>query len=75
MNQPLHPPQPNSPNSDRATTWALIEKGSFTPEGVAIRDGSYVADPNFDMTVVIYQGGCYGYGPEKPAQQPATFGD
>ena len=62
----VHPPQPNGPNSEKAEVWALIEKGSFTPDGVAIRDGSYVADPNFDMTVVIYQGGCYAYGPDKP---------
>jgi RNA polymerase sigma factor (sigma-70 family) len=71
----VHPPQPNSPNSERSTSWALIERGSFTPDGVAIRDGSYVADPNFDMTVVIYQGGCYGYGPDKPLKKLAIPGN
>ena len=71
----VRPPQPNPPESERSTNWALIEKGSFTPDGVAVRDGSYVADPNFDMTVVIYQGGCYGYGPDKPIGKPVTFGD
>ena len=61
----VHPPQPNSPNSKNAETWALVMKGSFTPDGIAIRNGSYLADPNYDMTVVIYNAGYYGYGPDK----------
>ena len=64
----VYPPQPNSPDSANAETWALVEKGSFTSDGKAIRDGSYVADPEYDMTVVIYQGGCYSYGPDKKSK-------
>ncbi len=57
----VHPPQPNSPKSENAESWALIAKGSFTADGKAVRDGSYEADPEYDMTIVIYQGGWYGY--------------
>jgi RNA polymerase sigma factor (sigma-70 family) len=62
----VHPPQPNSPNSERAETWALVEKGNFTPDGIPIRDGSNLADPDYDMYVVIYRGGSYGYGMAHP---------
>ncbi|HEY5043207.1 MAG TPA: sigma-70 family RNA polymerase sigma factor [Verrucomicrobiae bacterium] len=61
----VHPPQPNSPDSKNAETWALVMKGSFTPDGIAIRDASYLSDPDYDMTIVIYNGGSYGYGPDK----------
>ncbi|MEY2429765.1 MAG: hypothetical protein QOJ40_2650, partial [Verrucomicrobiota bacterium] len=54
--------QPNSPNSERAETWALVEKGTLTPDGIPILDGSNLADPDYDKTVVIYRGGYYGYG-------------
>jgi RNA polymerase sigma factor (sigma-70 family) len=66
----VHPPQPSSPNSERAKTWAIVEKGSFTPEGVPIRDGSNLADAEYDQYVVIYrgQGGYYGYGVGRPAK-------
>jgi hypothetical protein len=64
----VHPPQPTSPNSKNAETWALVMKGSFTRNGTAIRDGSYLADPEKDMTVVVYNGGYYGYGPDKPSK-------
>jgi hypothetical protein len=62
----VHPPSPSSPNSERAETWAIVEKGSFTPDGIPIRDGSNLADPDNDMYVVIYRGGAYGYGMGKP---------
>jgi RNA polymerase sigma factor (sigma-70 family) len=55
-------PQPNSPNAERAATWALVAKGSFTSNGIAIRDGNILADPDYDMYMVIYRGGSYGYG-------------
>ena len=61
----VHPPQPNSPNSERAETWALVEKGNFTPDGIPIRDGTNLSDPDYDMYVVIYRGGYYGYGTGK----------
>lgn len=64
----VRPPQPSGENSERAKVWALIEKGSFTPDGTAIRNGSYSADSDYDMTMVIYQGGHYGYGPDKIAK-------
>jgi hypothetical protein len=53
----VHPPQPSGPNSDRAETWALVEKGDGTP------GGSSLADPDYDGHVVIYRGGFYGFGP------------
>jgi len=62
----VHPPQPNSPGSERAETWALVEKGNFTPDGIPIRDGSNLADPEYDMYVVIYRGGSYMYGTGRP---------
>lgn len=58
----VKPPKPSSPNSERAESWAIVEKGNFTPDGIPIRDGSNLSDPDFDMYVVIYQGGHYGYG-------------
>jgi myosin heavy subunit len=61
----VHPPHPSSPNSERAGTWALVEKGSFTPNGALVPDGSALADRDYDMHIVIYQGGFYGYGAEK----------
>jgi RNA polymerase sigma factor (sigma-70 family) len=68
----VHPPQPNAGSSKNAAVWALVEKGSFTPEGIPIRDGSYVADPEYDMTMVIYNGGSYGYGPDKHRKRTAS---
>src|SRR5438477_1722126 len=62
----VHPPKPSSPNSERAETWAIVEKGNFTPDGIPIRDGSNLADPDHDMYIVIYRGGFYGYGTGKP---------
>lgn len=56
----INPPQPSSPNSDRARTWALIEKGAFGPDG--IQNPSALSDPEYDMYLVIYQGGHYGSG-------------
>jgi RNA polymerase sigma factor (sigma-70 family) len=67
----VHPPQPNAPESVNAETWAMVEKGSFTSDGVPIRDGSNLADPEYDMYVVIYRGGYYGYGTGKP--RPASY--
>jgi hypothetical protein len=64
----VKPPQPNSPNSERAETWALVEKGAFTPAGIPIRDGSILADPEYDMYQVIYRGGSYGYGADKTSK-------
>jgi len=58
----VKPPKPSSPNSERAETWAIVEKGNFTSDGIAIRDGSNLADPDYDMYMVVYQGGYYGYG-------------
>ena len=57
----VHPPQPNSPNSKNAESWALVAKGTFTGDGIAVRDGSYEADPEYDMTIIIYHGGWSGY--------------
>ena len=61
----VHPPQPNSPESVNAETWALVEKGNFTSDGIPIRDGSNLSDPDYDMYIVIYRGGHYGYGTGK----------
>ncbi len=63
----VDPPQPSSPNSERAKIWALVEKGSFTSDGIPIRDGSNLADADYDQYVVIYRGhgGYYGYGVTK----------
>jgi hypothetical protein len=58
----VHPPQPNSPESVKAQTWALVEKGSFTSDGTPVSDGSHLSDPDYDMSIVIYRGGYYGYG-------------
>ena len=55
----VKPPQPSSPNSQRAETWALVEKGSLK------RDDSGLADPEYDTHIVIYDGGYYGYGPSR----------
>ena len=57
----VHPPEPGSPNSARAETWAIVEKGMFTPDGILIRDGSNLADPDYDMYTVVYQGGTFGF--------------
>ncbi|MDB6026555.1 MAG: hypothetical protein JWM68_2778 [Verrucomicrobiales bacterium] len=57
---------PNSPNADRALKWAIVAKGSHTPG--ADPQESYadvLADKEYDTFIVIYQGGYYGYGPEK----------
>ena len=62
------PPQPNSPNSERAKTWAIVEKGNFTPEGIPIREGDNLSDPDYDMYIVIYNGGYYGYGATKSSK-------
>ncbi len=64
----VHPPQPNSPESVKAETWALVEKGSFTSDGTPISDGSHLSDPDHDMSIVIYRGGFYGYGTLKQAK-------
>lgn len=53
----IDPPQPNSPNSERAKTWALVDKGSFSPDGA--QNGLY---PEFDGYIVIYRGGWYSVG-------------
>jgi hypothetical protein len=66
----VHPPQPNSAESVRAETWALVEKGNFTSDGIPIRDGSNLSDPDYDMYVVIYRGGYYGYGNARPSKNP-----
>ncbi len=64
----VKPPQPGSPGSESAGTWALIEKGTFTADGRATFDGQTLEDPEYDMHIVIYHGGHYGYGPVKPKQ-------
>jgi RNA polymerase sigma factor (sigma-70 family) len=64
----ITPPKPGSANSENAKNWALVRKGSFTAHGQPVRDGSYLADPEYDMTMVIYNernGGYYAYGPDK----------
>jgi RNA polymerase sigma factor (sigma-70 family) len=63
----VHPPLPDS-SEKGAETWALVEKGNFAPDGVPIRDGSNLADPEYDMYVVIYRGGSYMYGTGKPSK-------
>ncbi len=62
----VHPPQPNTPESVRAETWAMVVRGSFTDDGKPIRDGTGLADPEYDSYRVIYRGGTYWYGPSKP---------
>jgi RNA polymerase sigma factor (sigma-70 family) len=43
------------------TPWALVEKGTFTPDGTAIRDRSILADPQFDMFQIVVPGSTRGY--------------
>jgi hypothetical protein len=57
----VSPPTPSGP-------WALVEKGAFTPAGIPIRDGSSLADPEYDSYIVIYQGGAYSYNAIKPSK-------
>ena len=64
----INPPQPNSPNSKRAESWAMITKGTLSAEGVPVHNGSNLEDPEHDMVIVIYRGGSYGYGPDRPAK-------
>ncbi|MDB6057510.1 MAG: hypothetical protein JWO95_1354 [Verrucomicrobiales bacterium] len=65
----VHPPQPNSPNAERAATWAIVERGAFASDGTQSRDeDSLLSDPEYDMHVVIYRGGSYGYGPASVAK-------
>lgn len=59
-------PKPNSPNAELAETWAIIEKGSLGADGKQIEDGG-LSDPEYDMHVVIYRGGHFGYGTPKIA--------
>jgi len=40
----VHPPLPNA-NSERAETWAPVETENFTPDGIPIRDGYNLSDP------------------------------
>ncbi len=63
----VHPPQPNSPDSKRAETWALVEKGTFN-NGIPDFKGGGLSDPDYDMNVIIYRGGYYMYGPSKPSK-------
>jgi len=51
-------------NSASVQKWALVEKGSFTRAGISIRDASNpnFIDPDYDTTIVIYPGGCFGFG-------------
>ncbi|MBI3418479.1 MAG: sigma-70 family RNA polymerase sigma factor [Verrucomicrobia bacterium] len=49
--------EPGSPIPERAEPWALLEKGAFTPDGIPIRDGNNLADPDYDMYFVVYQNG------------------
>jgi RNA polymerase sigma factor (sigma-70 family) len=58
----VKPPQPNSPNAERAEKWAMVEKGSLGADGIRATDGNTLSDPEYDMYVVIYRGGHYGYG-------------
>jgi len=51
------PPNPGSPNSERAINWAMIEKGA------ANRDASVHADKDYDHFIIIYRGGWFAYGP------------
>ena len=66
----LHPPQPGGSHSERAATWAIIESGSFTPDGVFLGDTSLLPDPDYDVYHVIYQGGYYGYGAPQRVSGP-----
>jgi RNA polymerase sigma factor (sigma-70 family) len=59
----VHLPQADGEASQNAERWALILKGSFSPDGTAISDRSYLADPTYDATFIIYKGGCYGSAP------------
>lgn len=45
--------------------WALIEKGSFTPNGIALRDGSTLSDPQYDEYRIISSEGSWSYPVEK----------
>lgn len=60
--------EPPHADSEKAETWALVEKGNFTPEGKPIQDGSNLSDPDYDMYVVIYRGGAYMYSMGRPAK-------
>ncbi len=65
----VKPPQPNSPNANRAETWAMVEKGSLRADGSQTGADSVLSDPDNDMYVVIYRGGHYGYGPPRVARK------
>jgi len=59
----------NSPrNAEFARIWAMVDKGTFTPEGEPIRDGSNLADPDFDMPFVICRDDSFGYAVDRPSE-------
>ena len=59
----------NSPhNAECARVWAIVDKGTFTPEGEPIRDGSNLADPDFDAPFVICQGNSFGYSVHRSSE-------
>jgi hypothetical protein len=60
--------EPPHADNEKAETWALVEKGNFTSNGIPIRDGSNLADPDYDDYVVIWRGGAYMYRAGKPAK-------
>ncbi|MDB6026554.1 MAG: hypothetical protein JWM68_2777 [Verrucomicrobiales bacterium] len=47
--------------SNRTLTWAMVEKGSYTPGRVPASHREVLADREHDMFIVIYQGGHYRY--------------
>jgi hypothetical protein len=70
----VHPPQPNSPESKNAETWALVMKGAFTPDGKGLSDGNYLSDPEYDMNLVLFKGGHYMSGQVSRTESPLRQG-
>ena len=58
----------SSHNAECARAWAMVDKGTFTPEGEPIRDGSNLADPVFDAPFVICQGNSFGYSVHRSSE-------
>lgn len=50
--------------------WAVVERGGFSADGSAIRDGSTLSDPEFDEYRVISSEGNWGYPAAAPTASP-----